>query len=200
MKNLKLRITESFVVLVTVALTVAGCGGKSASSPQGGVIEIRKIGNLEYGLLDAVGLQSTETAIAGTGTVVFRNPLPEEDNHFSVNTQLQPGGKLTIVTNSDAKLNSGIQLTIARNSNGSIAAEMKTAEETKDLGAFFAHIDSARAFTFDFEVHPHGHLMLMIAGTTNEVNFVTRPIGKFWGLKLDKSAVSALAISAVQEE
>lgn len=196
MKN---NVNKSVLVFALVALSlIGGCGDKSSFSGPNAVA-IKKLGSLEYGVIGG-NVVTTDGSISGSGTVLFKNPLPEEDNHFALTVTLAAGAKITVATNTDNTLKTGVALTLARSANDKIVAHMITANENTDVSAVFTDVDSTKAFQVEYEVHPHGHMIFPTRDPIEEFDFTTRPTGKFWGLMLENATVSAAVISKVQDE
>ena len=172
-----------------VLLFVSACGSTTGSKGNPSVT-MHRLNGAEYGFIENGTLKATETSVAGTGKILFRDARPHEDSSYLISFSLEDGGSIHLVTNADNKLSSGITLTFAR-SGAKLSMIVQVGSEKYDVSADFAALDATKPQRVDLEVHGHGHVKVYGVGSEMlEYGFRTRVPGRFWGFVLDRATLT----------
>lgn len=172
------------------ALFLVGCGKTGTGNPT--LKPLPKLNGAEYLPLDKAGLDTTsETKVAGTGSLIFKNPRPSDDSNFQITFQLEPQSLLTLVTNANENLEQGVSITFTRPAaNKTLRVTAKVGNKDYDYSIDFAARDASAPLTFSVDVHGHGHI-IFYDGNNKEQEYATPAVGaKFYGLILNKATVT----------
>jgi len=195
------NMKTTFIAMLVAALGLVGCG-KDSPNTQTPPVQTYKLNGLEYlPIAEAKeGLVIAPTQLGGTGNIVFRIPRPK-DNNYVVDFSLPKLGSLTLVANGDTKLKNGANVTFTRGNDDKLQVFATTGDvvcvvgtAACDLSADFAHVDTTKAITMQFDIHEHGHIIHFENGVQRNEYAITKVGGTFWGLKLSNAVVTKVAV------
>jgi len=153
----------------------------------------------EYIVLDGAALLTEETSLSGTGKIILKDSLPEEDSHYSLTFSVKDGGNLALVSHANSKLENGVSFILGR-IGSKLTVTLKVGSEEYDLSEDFSGVDASLNQNFEVEVHGHGHLMVLLGTTKLEYAFSTKVSGRLWGLSLKDATVTKAQASKATEE
>ncbi|MBY0371945.1 hypothetical protein K2X33_14765 [bacterium] len=179
------------LLLTAILIAVSGCGSES-SGPKS---QLQTLNGVEYLPLEGAVLKSGDSLIEGSGKILFRKPLTDEDNNFDLSFKLGQSGSLCLIALSDDSLKTGLNVCFATAQNGALQVTLKDGNSpANDISDKFAATSSGD-LSVSMDVHGHGHLVFWLNGGEEvELPFMSRPTGTLWGLSLSDAAVK----SAVQ--
>ena len=184
------------LVCLLLGVLAVGCGsspntGTNPTGPGTPTPTVLKLNGAEYKPIEKGTLESTETTVKGTGSLIFRQPRTEEDSNFALAFTLEDAGSVTLVANSDAELKNAVKLTFARQGK-KLKVILKVADEPEgDLSEEFEAFAADAPLSISVDVHGHGHVIVWVGdGEEQEYAFTARVPGRLWGLVLDKATVT----------
>lgn len=182
----------------TIALTIfasilGGCGGSDKGGSQSPVAPgLSTLAGVEFGMIEKGTLELKDNALSGSGSVLFRAPLTNEDNNFALTFSLAENGSLTLVTNANNQLSDGARYVFTRQTGNKLKAELKVGSESYDVSEAFAAIKADAIPLVEIDIHGHGHSVVWADGKQlDEFAFSTKVPGRFWGLKLVNATVAS---------
>lgn len=200
--------TTLSLVLVSMIL-ISGCGTNTpgrvpGNNNTGGPVSTPEkklqMQGAEYIVLDGAALTAEDSSVSGTGKIILKDSLPEEDSHYSLSFTLKDGGSLALVSHSNASLENGVSFIFGRNAN-TLTATLKVGSESYDLSEDFTSVNASTLQNFEIEVHGHGHLIVGLGNAKLEYSFSTKVPGRLWGLSLkDVTVTKAQASKATEEQ
>ncbi len=194
MKYLNQLVSFPFIGLALVAFT--GCG-KSASEPLAG----QKLEIDAYNLFDRGTLVTTDAGVAGTGRLLFKLPVPYDDNNYALKFSLKPGGSLTLEAGTTDQMLRGLTLTFSRTVGDTFEVKLAVDTETKDLSAHFAGVSAAEPLSLEIDVHEHAHMMIWVNGGEEQNHvFGKKPQGTLWGLSLKDASVTKAKVGEAKDK
>ncbi len=170
-----------------------------------GLVEGSLAGKAYY-VVEAGDLQRTESAVSGTGSIVFNSPLgsvTSKDN-YALNFSVDDGGTLELVTHSDGNLSNGVSVILKR--TGSSLSAMLKAKGEQSTAKELSGVNAAEDLSLAIDVHndetPAHILVWSTAGgefgednaLLNSEEDETSPgngSSTAWGLVLTKANVSS---------
>lgn len=191
---------KNLAISLMLGLALVGCskdegGGAGGPGTGGGepTTQAKTLSGLEYKVLSGE-VKGDDAKVAGSGSMIFRNPAPGLDANFTVAFTLEDKGSLAVVGNSDVQLN-GVNVIFSRNGK-ELGVELKVGSESYDLSPVFEKIKADGNLEFSFDIHAHGHLIFIRNDLDEkEFDFEAEVNSKFWGLKLDKASVSSAKVN-----
>lgn len=197
MKTPSQKLSISLCVAALLALA-PGCGEEKLTQPNSNTnphgtphrdARVAKLGELEYKILNADTLKADGTKLAGSGEILFVKPL-KEDSRIALSFELAPRGTLSLVTNSDDALKTGLKVTFTRiekvvrltveTSSG--AGRFRGDDETPKI--FPLALDGSKPITMEIDIHGHGHLRIFSGGKSSRVIGFDKQTRFFAGLLL----------------
>ena len=176
------------------ALLLVSCGDDGSGS-------YLKLNGVEYAFVQSGSLQTSESSISGTGSIIFREPLPGlgAKSSFRLTMALPDTGAIILYVNSKNDLSSGAVIQIER-AGPTVKAGAPTA--MSDLSG----VDATNSFTLQIDYHnDEGHLLIWSGAETNFVPGTalldtddTVPKGTggaVWGILLSNATLTAAAAS-----
>ena len=194
---MKLNLVKSLGFLAIAALVSTGCS-KTESGPGQPSSENPRLSGQEYKVISG-DLKSSADAVEGTGALVFRLPLPDEDNNYNLTFDLKEGSEVTLVSQADASLSTGIQFMFFRKNGkleGRIIDGAKDTVVTEDMPT----LSATATVNAVLDIHGHGHIIFFDGDAESQFEFLSRPTGKFWGLKLKDASVKGAVLSKPKHE
>lgn len=159
-----------------------------------------KLNGAEYQVMGGGAVKSSESSVAGTGTILFKQALPEEDNNYALEFALEDGGSVTLIADADDSLKGGANLTFLREGKA-LKVKLVAGKTNDDLSGDFTTVDASVPLKISVDVHGHGHLIIWVGdGEEQEFAFNAKVAGLRWGLTLDKSTVTAAKPGEAHEE
>lgn len=145
-----------------------------------------KLNGAEYSILGQGALQSTPASVAGTGAIIFRNPLKQDDNNFDLSFALDNGGSLKLVTNANPNLKGGAEMSFRRDGK-----TLKVMLMNDDLSEEFTEVAADEPLKISVDIHEHGHVIVWVgAGEEQEYTLSAQLSGQRWGLALAGATVT----------
>lgn len=182
-----------YFLLVVLALTLAGCGEDiakwAAEQMQTPEAKNPKLGELEYRMVNQGTLKHDADGLFGIGDILFVKALPL-DNAFTFTFSLEERGSLSLVANSNEKLETGVKITFLR-LDKLVRLQVET---SKEKGKFYGYdetpktfelrLDPTKPITLEIDLHAHGHFMIKANGQkTPQIGFEEQT-ARFAGLLL----------------
>jgi hypothetical protein len=137
--------------LIALALLAAlGCKkdeDKTTAMPQG------SLGNQTYYVVESSDLELGESALQGSGSIIFASPLnavASQDN-FALEFTVKEGGSLALVTHSDGSLAQGLTLLFERSGTELIASLKADGSGTADH--ILNGVDASGPISLAVDVH-----------------------------------------------
>jgi len=195
------KILKTLGTIGILGLLLIGCSKTETTAGPGGgePTAIPTLSGLQYKVVSGA-VAGDDTSASGTGALVFRNPIPDEDNNYALSVNLPDGGSVTLVANADVSLSSGVEFKLARKGT-KLEVALKVESEEYDLSEDFAGVNAAQPFQIAADIHGHGHVIVELGALPElEYAFTTRVPGKFWGLKLDNGSVTSVVRAAAKHE
>ena len=148
-----------------------------------------KLGDLEYRVVTQGTLKEDSEGLFGIGDIVFVKAL-KNDNLFTIKFALEERGSLSLVANSDEKLDSGLKITFTR-----IDRLVRMQVETSPGGKKFIgydetqkilplRLDPTKPMTLEIDIHAHGHFSVRANGEKSAQIGFEEVDGLFAGLIL----------------
>lgn len=204
--------------LVVLNLAACGAGRNPDLEAESRIPENQKVGSLKAEILSgAETLQFNSGVLHGDGTVRFAAPLakPDSANGFIFKFELAENTTVTLVTNSDRNLSSGVEVEISRLPNSSspqviVRASAGTGageeQDILDLTPFFSSVDVTQVMSLSFDIHNnHGdsaHFLAWNNSTGQQLHedmLRGRGFGANWGLRLKGAKVTSVERSGPRE-
>lgn len=189
--KLKSLILCSFTLVA--AFSLSGCGKDTTIKTE--AVSAMKLNGVQYVALDKSGLVTTAgDKVSGSGSLVFLLPRPAENSNYTLTANLEPGGSVTLICNTDANLSTGVSVEFSRAANDKLVAKLIEPKKTFVLTGRTANhlpenINAAVPFSMNLDVHGHGDLTFF--GFAKELEFNFNGLKTlFWGLKLIKATVT----------
>jgi len=154
----------------------------------------------EYQVLGQGDLKSTATSVTGTGVVVFKNALKQDDNNFDLRFSLEDAGALTLIGSADAQLKGGAEISFAREGKA-LKVKLSAGGQVDDLSEEFTQYNAEGELHISVDIHEHGHLIVWVGeGEEQEYSFTAKLAGLQWGLSLNKASVTGAKDDKAKEE
>lgn len=178
-----LRVMGRFMSWGALTLAVLACA--KSTGERRAALELGSLKGVEFGLLEKGSLVIGPDSVSGTGAVIFREPRSEADNNYALSFSLADQGSLRIVSNSNTRLTSGLNLTFGRKGS-ELKVNLVVGPEKWDLSGDFFTVPADKPLSVQIDVHAHGHTIVWVGSDEFEYAFKTKLAGNFWGLALDK--------------
>lgn len=193
-----------FLGFCLFALIVAGCGENSSRPAeetwQTPGEKAPKLGALQYRVVTQGTLKEDTQGLFGIGDIVFTKALPK-DNLYTLTFSLEDRGSLSILSNSDEKLESGLKVTFLR-IDKTLRVEVETSrsprrflghDETQKIAPL--RLDPTKPMTIELDVHAHGHFQMRANGDKSpQIGFREVKDGLFAGLILHGAKVTNVKV------
>lgn len=183
------------VALAVFMLMGCGSGGSEVAPP----VRVVTFQGAEVGILADQGLSASNAELKGSGTIIFRKPLPDPDNNYLLSFSLEKQGSLSLVTNAQLGLKAPIALVFTRDGDR-LDIALKDGETEFSIEEDFPKVSATGAVTLDVDIHKHGHVILWIGSKRNEYTFTSEVSGSLWGLKLNQARVTTAQVRVAKEE
>jgi hypothetical protein len=216
----KLTLTTWLTMAALVTLTACGGGNNPdrASDQAGGDQQTdgvsSKIGDTQASVLDGELSFDNGTA-SGTGSIRIRGQLPDDANNYTFEFQLEPGGKLTLVTNSKMNLTQGVEVEFTRpDESARLTVVLRAPGRQSDQSQRFAGIRADQPLRFSIDVHndegEFAHILIWDQSSgSDELTFDSgavrrgspgRGFGLSWGFRLQQASVSEAVLGKPRDE
>ncbi len=139
------------VLVLALAFLFSACG--SSSNDSGDSNKTISLNDTDYVLVESGTLESSDSAIAGTGSFVQNTPLEgiESGNNFQLSATLEEGSSITLYANGSAKNANGLSIEFANNS-GSLSVTASKSGTDVDISSSFAG-KSATVLSYYLDIH-----------------------------------------------
>jgi hypothetical protein len=215
------RLTMMTWLALAAFATLTACGGGNnpAGSDQPGGDQqsggmVNKIGDTQASVLDG-DLSFDNGTASGSGAVRMRGQLPDEANNYTIEFELEPGGKLTLVTNSKMNLTQGVELEFSRpDESANLSVVLRAPGRQSDQSQRFAGIRADQPLRFSVDVHndegEFAHILIWnILSGSDDLVFDSgvvrrgspgRGFGLSWGFKLQNASVSEAVLGKPRDD
>lgn len=182
-------------VTTTLGILLVGLFSGCSSEPSGGgqtPIKVAKFDGQEVGVISGNPAFSSK-GVSGEGSFIFRQSLPEDDNHYELHFELEPSGSVTLVPNAKAGLTGPVAVTFSRKADDTLRVTLKDGPKSTDIDEDFETPLSADGkVVINVDVHGHGHLTLFKGvDPLEKADFNKISGGTFWGLRLSNAQITS---------
>ena len=174
------------------ALFLVACGNPDSGTST--VVEVGQFNGAEFGYMDKGSLSNDGASITGSGTILFRSPIPEKDNNYALNFALQTNGSATLLVGSTVKMTGAVSLKFLRKADDTLGVTLASGSEFYDLSEDFSAISASGPLSLEVDVHEHGHIVLWVNSEEFEYAFTQKSKGQYWGLTLGSAQLTKAAI------
>lgn len=199
------------LIPLTVFTLVACSGGDNPDLIPKKIPEHQKVGQRPVYILSGEDtLQFNEGVLSGSGVVRFSDTFKKAETaqNILLRFELADGGSLTLISNGTDNLGSAVSIVFTRPSGSAVLSViLKTDQESKDISALFAGINSSQPMKIAVDLHNnHGPNAEAIfwndappAVELGEADINGRGLGIYWGLFLQESRVTHLNLAGPRE-
>lgn len=190
-------------LFMALALGVQACNSDSDDKKD----NLESVFGKTYLITDSTALNRSENRLSGTGSLVFNDPLGEEERNFKLSFRLEDGGSLTLTAYADQALAQGVGVLLKR--QGSALSVMFKGPEGESATQTLAGVNASDSISLRIDVHNSeepAHILVWPEGisTYNEEAAVMNSEaalevpgqgqGKLWGLSLQEATVEGLEV------
>ena len=152
-------------------------------------------------------VQTTGSGYTGSGSLIYNTPLDsiQSGHSWALAFTLQDGGSLTLLSNTNNQLGSGVAVRFAR-TGAVLSVTLKAAGAETDVSSAFTSVDASGSMSLQVDIHndetpahvlvwsgtdfSEGAALLNSEDAGNEVP--GSGSGTFWGLELNNATVSTI--------
>lgn len=161
-----------------------------------------------YVVITPGSLQHNSDNVAGSGSIVFNDPLSGIDSKhsYALSFTIEDGGSLTLGSHATNQLASGVNVVLSR-SGPALSATIQAEGGQTDISAAFAGIDASGPINVQIDIHNDeapAHILIWTGTSFDEADAVFNSeedgdapgngSDNFWGLILQNAVVTTAEV------